>query len=84
MWGCDVFRLIFAEWCFEYPEREFHDWLLIFVMMMNFLVFIALMRVPGHGKKFFRMVVVYIESISKGMGVCRLDKCPKKEIPMRG
>ena len=53
-------------------------------MMMNFLVFIALMRVPGHGKKFFRMVVVYIEPISKGMGVCRLDKCPKKEIPMRG
>lgn len=53
-------------------------------MMMNFLVFIALMRVPGHGKKFFRMVVVYIESISKGMGVCRLDKCPEKEIPMRG
>ena len=82
--GSDAFRLVFAGWCFEYPEREFHDWLLIFVMMMNFLVFIALMRVPGHGKKFFRMVVVYIESISKGMGVCRLDKCPEKEIPMRG
>ena len=82
--GGDAFGLVFAGWCFEYPEREFHDWLLIFVMMMNFLVFIALMRVPGHGKKFFRMVVVYIESISKGMGVCRLDKCPEKEIPMRG
>lgn len=53
---------------FEYPEREFHDWLLMFVMVINFLVFIALMRVPGHGKKFFRVVVVYIWSISKGDG----------------
>lgn len=84
MWGCDAFRLNFAEWCFEYPEREFHDWLLIFVMVMNFLVCIALMRVPGHGKKLFRVVVVYIGSISKGMGVRRLGKCPEKEIPMRG
>lgn len=53
-------------------------------MMMNFLVFIALMRVPGHGKKLFRMVVAYLESISKGMGVRRLGKCPEKEIPMGG
>ena len=82
--GGGASRPIFAEWCFEYPEREFHDWLLIFVMMMNFLVFIALMRVPGHGKKLFRMVVAYIGSISKGMGVRRLGKCPEKEIPMRG
>ena len=56
----------------------------MFVMVMNFLVCIALMRVPGHGKKFFRVVVVYIGSISKGMGVHRLGKCPEKEIPMRG
>lgn len=84
MVGGDAFRPIFAEWCFEYPEREFHDWLLIFVMVMNFLVCIALTRAPGHGKKLFRVVVVYIGSISKGMGVCRLDKCPEKEIPMRG
>ena len=84
MWGGDAFRSIFAEWCFEYPEREFHDWLLIFIVMMNFLVFIALMRVPGHGKRFFRVVVVYIGPILKGMGVRRLGKCPEKEIPMRG
>ncbi len=53
-------------------------------MMMNFLVFIALMRVPGHGKKLFRMVVAYLGSISKGMGVRRLGKYPEKEIPMGG
>lgn len=53
-------------------------------MVMNFLVCIALMRAPGHGKKFFRVIVVYIGSISKGMGVRRLGKCPGKEIPMRG
>ena len=84
MWVGDAFRLIFTGWCFEYPEREFHDWLLIFFMVMNFLFCIALMRVPGHGKQFFRVVVVYIGSISKGMDVRRLDKCPEKEIPMRG
>lgn len=84
MVGGDAFRPIFAEWCFEYPEREFHDWLLIFVMVMNFLVCIVLMRVPGRGKKFFRVVVVHIWSISKGAGVRRLGKCPEKEIPMRG
>ena len=82
--GGDAFGLVFAGWCFEYPEREFHDWLLIFVMVMNFLVCIALMRVPGHGKKFFRVVVVHIWSISKEAGVRRLDKYPEKEIPMRG
>ena len=52
-------------------------------MVMNFLFCIALMRVPGHGKQFFRVVVVYIGSISKGMDVRRLDKYPEKEIPMR-
>ena len=56
----------------------------MFVMVINFLVFIALMRVPDHGKKFFRVVVVYIGSISKGKGARRLGKCPEKEIPMRG
>lgn len=84
MWVRDAFRLIFAEWCFEYPEREFHDWLLIFFMVIISLVCIALMRVPGHGKKLFRMVVAYLGSISKGMGVRRLGKCPEKEIPMGG
>lgn len=84
MWGGDAFRLIFTGWCFEYPEREFHDWLLIFFMVMSFLVCIALTRVTGRGKKFFRVVFVYIGSISKGMGVRRLDKYPEKEIPMRG
>ena len=44
---------------------------------------IALMRVPGHGKQFVRVVVVHIWSISKGMDVRRLDKYPEKEIPMR-
>lgn len=83
MWGGDVFRLIFEGWCFEYPEWEFHGWLLVFVMVMNFLFCIALMRVPGYGKQFFRVVVVYIGSISKGMDVRRLDKYPEKEIPMR-
>lgn len=82
--GGDAFRLVFAGWCFEYPEREFHDWLLIFFMVMNFLVCIALMRVPSHGKKFFRVVAVHIWSISKGVDVRRLGKCPEKEIPMRG
>lgn len=76
--GGGASRLIFAGWCFEYPERELHDWLLIFVMVMNFLVCVALTRVQGHEERFFWVVVVYIRFVLKGDGCAQVEWMSRK------